>query len=105
MSSTKNYYNQKQLIGVKDRVPSVLSKFGISNTGTYESQNIIWAIYDEIDQGRPAIGFVKGLFKSHDSEVLSFLADDYEIRSQESMYYFHGQLPAKKNVLMKSMLA
>ena len=91
-----NYYNQKQLIGVKDRVPSVLSKFGISNTGTYESQNIIWAIYDEIDQGRPAIGFVKGLFKSHDSEVLSFLADDYEIRSQESMYYFHGQLPAKK---------
>ena len=77
-----NYF-QNQTMEVRNRVSGLLEKYKVSNVGVYESEHPLWAIWDEIDNGRPAICFVRGLTQSkNDQEVLSFLIDDYEVRDQ-----------------------
>lgn len=100
LSSNLNVqYYQNQTMEVKDKIPAVLSKFGIANIGKYETQNPpLWTIYNEIDNNRPAICLAKGLiYKNKKFDVLSFLADDYEIKSKEILYKYYNSPDVTKS--------
>ena len=79
-------YYQDQTMEVKNRLPIVMSNYGLPVPSFYESLDPVWSIIDEIDNGRPAIGLIKGLRGySNRNAVLSFLADDYQIRKREEL--------------------
>lgn len=91
------FYTQNQTMAVKDKIPAVLSKYGISNTGVYESSYPLSPIYNEVDNGRPAICLIKGLnYKFNTFDVLSFLVDDYEIKSCSMTYNFYNMAPVSR---------
>lgn len=92
-----NYF-QNQTMEVRNRVSGLLEKYKVSNVGVYESEHPLWAIWDEIDNGRPAICFVRGLTQSkNDQEVLSFLIDDYEVRDQSLLYKYYNHAEIRRD--------